>query len=142
MSMMWPPRSRGWQHPSSVILRERPGFDRLASELLGSHVSPRLGELPAVTGDVLDPAFPLAGARTSGYARTGMTVAGGTDRLCCTCIVSRFSGGALTGDVFPPREPGCNITAVGLDSPSVTPTIAAEVIQPLWTKYGLAVSED
>jgi hypothetical protein len=31
---------------------------------------------------------------------------------------------------------------VGLDSPSVTPTIAAEVIQPLWTKYGLAVSED
>jgi hypothetical protein len=24
----------------------------------------------------------------------------------------------------------------------VTPTVAAEVIQPLWTKYGLAVSED
>jgi len=24
----------------------------------------------------------------------------------------------------------------------VTPTVAAEVLQPLWTKYGLAVSED
>jgi hypothetical protein len=25
---------------------------------------------------------------------------------------------------------------------TVTPTVAAEVIQPLWTKYGIAVSED
>ena len=25
---------------------------------------------------------------------------------------------------------------------TVTPTFAAEVIQPLWTKYGIAVSED
>ncbi len=27
-------------------------------------------------------------------------------------------------------------------STTVTPAVAAEVIQPLWTKYGCAVSED
>jgi hypothetical protein len=25
---------------------------------------------------------------------------------------------------------------------TVTPAVAAEVVQPLWTKYGVAVSED
>ena len=44
----------------SGIGASRPGLDRLAPELLRRHVPHRLGELPAVAGQILDGAFPLA----------------------------------------------------------------------------------
>ena len=47
-------------------------------------------------------------------------------------------GEQLRSEFF--SELASSLAAAG--ATTVTPAVAAEVVQPLWTKYGVAVSED